>query len=84
MQYHNPNINYIHVGTYLFKFICLLKRDNNITCILNYSTRLKMSTGGCREFPRIKVVRAFVADNKLDNTIRKDQGADCHDVDDSH
>jgi hypothetical protein len=38
IQYHkyNPNICYIHVGTNLFKFICLLKRENNITCTYVY------------------------------------------------
>ena len=43
-----------------------------------------MSKGGCREFPRIKVVRAYVSDDKSDNTTSKDQGADCHDVEDTH
>jgi L-rhamnonate dehydratase len=43
-----------------------------------------MSKVGCREFPRIKVVRAYVSDDKSDNTTSKDQGADCHDVEDTH
>lgn len=33
----------------------------------------------CRDFPRIKVVRAFVSEGK-----EGDQGADCHDVNDEH
>ena len=33
----------------------------------------------CRDFPRIKVVRAYVVE-----APSGDQGADCHDVDDHH
>ncbi|KAH8045542.1 mandelate racemase/muconate lactonizing enzyme [Aureococcus anophagefferens] len=36
-------------------------------------------TAGCRQFPRIKEVRAYVVEGK-----EGDQGADCHDVADEH
>lgn len=38
----------------------------------------------CRKFPRIKAVRAYISDNKASDDNGKDQGADCHDVDDQH
>jgi len=39
---------------------------------------------GCRVFPRIKQVRAYVIDPKPAEDGAVDQGADCHDVQDEH
>ena len=37
----------------------------------------------CKEFPRIKTVKAYIQENTSDVT-KESQGADCHDVTDEH